>query len=1070
MLKVKDQIYAELQGALRGLSEPELRRRTEFEASAVRRCLNQLQDEGIVRKRSGKWTLVERQVQQFKEASTPAAEAPTGVEILRNLCRFHADVVKEINSSKVEFCEDDAELKSQIREPVDWNRFAHGEVAIPRQRLPMAYSASSKERVVICGPLHHVVRRKRNGSTEHIWLPVFLAHAKPIRRQDEVLFLRDGEVELNLAWTEEMYGRGDEDLLEDLLIRLGMLREREQGTLDHVSARHFGECWRALERQAHEHPWVRQRNLLAPAEEWDLRKERREGIHPVVLLFREKQSVFTKGLIEDLRAISEVKESELLSSALASLVPECARNSDSGTKSSDLVSIVEFSTLNPLQAEAAKEAFHAPLTVVQGPPGTGKSTVVRSALLTLGVHGKTAIFGSTNHKAVDAVVETMNQRIDTGSLVADLRESNRWTQLLLANLDDSRSAEGLDLEQVLIDLGSLDQSIESSLAGVRETLEIGDRMVEKRERIARLGNQVGHWADQLSCLTLPVQEKDYELRQGRRSDLSVIRQMQFHWLRWRKLSQLRRLWPTKPPPSRKLARALLDGKLDMHELASLEQLAGASIPLEEWAVRVAESVERKAGKVDQFIGRLPAVWANGVRERGQAIAEIRNNVGFTGAAGQRREEVELRRLSELLPGLPLWTVTNLSVRREVPRRAAAFDLAIIDEAGQCNPAAVLPLLFRSKRAMFVGDPQQLRPIGSLARNKEEFLRRKYGFSGTEFSRFAFSGRSAYDLANDALVESDGHAFLLREHYRCHPAIASFFNSQFYDGQLIVRTSAGRQKGSRQGISWTHVQGGSQVHGSSRWHPPQVESIVAELESLDERGFDGTVGVVTPFREHAKRIRDRAHQALGPSRLKRWDFICETADKFQGGERDLILFGLVGGGEAATATPKFYLRERNRFNVAVSRAKVHLHVFGDEKWAQSCGISVLSDLLAAARAAESGLDTAVRNDLVGPVWEPRLAEELQAHGIEFRQQYPSQGFFLDFALFPSDGRKVNVEVDGESYHRDRDGNLRAEDVRRDLILRSDGWTVQRFWVYELRENMEACISKIQKLLSPTKQPD
>ena len=37
---------------------------------------------------------------------------------------------------------------------------------------------------------------------------------------------------------------------------------------------------------------------------------------------------------------------------------------------------------------------------------------------------------------------------------------------------------------------------------------------------------------------------------------------------------------------------------------------------------------------------------------------------------------------------------------------------------------------------------------------------------------------------------------------------------------------------------------------------------------------------------------------------------------------------------------------------------------------------------------------------------------------------------------------------------------AEDLWRDHTLDILGWTVVRFWVYELKENMEECINKIK----------
>jgi len=147
---------------------------------------------------------------------------------------------------------------------------------------------------------------------------------------------------------------------------------------------------------------------------------------------------------------------------------------------------------------------------------------------------------------------------------------------------------------------------------------------------------------------------------------------------------------------------------------------------------------------------------------------------------------------------------------------------------------------------------------------------------------------------------------------------------------------------------------------------------------------------------------------------------------------------------------------------VSRGKTLLHVFGDEKWAANCEVPVLNALYTASQSGSQGLSTESRTDLIGPVWEPLLADVMAREGIEYSQQYPTCGYYLDFAIFP-DGKKLNIEVDGEKYHRDRYGNLRAEDIRRDLILKADGWFVQRFWVYELREDMKKCIRKIKSLM-------
>jgi very-short-patch-repair endonuclease len=91
----------------------------------------------------------------------------------------------------------------------------------------------------------------------------------------------------------------------------------------------------------------------------------------------------------------------------------------------------------------------------------------------------------------------------------------------------------------------------------------------------------------------------------------------------------------------------------------------------------------------------------------------------------------------------------------------------------------------------------------------------------------------------------------------------------------------------------------------------------------------------------------------------------------------------------------------------------------------------------------------------------MANALREAGLPFQQQYPACGFFLDFALFREDF-KLNVEVDGETHHRTGSGARRLSDIYRDQILKATQWTVVRFWVKELREDMDSCIDKIRSI--------
>jgi len=93
------------------------------------------------------------------------------------------------------------------------------------------------------------------------------------------------------------------------------------------------------------------------------------------------------------------------------------------------------------------------------------------------------------------------------------------------------------------------------------------------------------------------------------------------------------------------------------------------------------------------------------------------------------------------------------------------------------------------------------------------------------------------------------------------------------------------------VYWTEVKGtvhrpglGGAVCGE------EAKAIVDELESLLISGiFAGTVGVVTPFRAQANRIRDLVTERLDISTIERSELIVDTAHYFQGDERDVIIF-------------------------------------------------------------------------------------------------------------------------------------------------------------------------------------
>ena len=89
----------------------------------------------------------------------------------------------------------------------------------------------------------------------------------------------------------------------------------------------------------------------------------------------------------------------------------------------------------------------------------------------------------------------------------------------------------------------------------------------------------------------------------------------------------------------------------------------------------------------------------------------------------------------------------------------------------------------------------------------------------------------------------------------------------------------------------------------------------------------------------------------------------------------------------------------------------------------------------------------------------LYRALFAAGLRPIPQYDVEKYILDYALLDGQ-RRLNVEVDGERYHRSWDGELLRRDQIRNECLMELGWDIMRFWVYQVRDDLAGCVSRVQ----------
>ena len=134
--------------------------------------------------------------------------------------------------------------------------------------------------------------------------------------------------------------------------------------------------------------------------------------------------------------------------------------------------------------------------------------------------------------------------------------------------------------------------------------------------------------------------------------------------------------------------------------------------------------------------------------------------------------------------LPCWAVTSLSARGRLPFEPGFFDLVVIDEASQCDIASALPLLYRAKRAVIIGDPLQLKHVSTVAPQQDRLMLAAHGLAEGR-AAWAYSVNSLFDLARSLCRHED--IVNLRDHHRSHRDIISFSNQHFYRGGLRIAT-------------------------------------------------------------------------------------------------------------------------------------------------------------------------------------------------------------------------------------------------------------------------------------------
>lgn len=322
------------------------------------------------------------------------------------------------------------------------------------------------------------------------------------------------------------------------------------------------------------------------------------------------------------------------------------------------------------------------------------------------------------------------------------------------------------------------------------------------------------------------------------------------------------------------------------------------------------------------------------------------------------------------------TCVGLANRR-LELTQAEFDLVIVDEAARATPGELLIPLLRARKAILIGDQAQLPPtVDACLRNEE------YPLSLEQPEVRAMYAQTLFERLFDAL-EPRGCAGRLRRQFRMVPDIGEVVSGLFYDGKLDTGRAPAPALLMARPLTWLDPSRWrayrSRRDGESQVNPGEADLVagligIAHAAAREERWPRTRVAVITSYASQRRELLEAIEGVAGeaPTPL---EVGVDTVDAYQGNEADLVIF-------CATRTRGGirFLNDRNRLNVALSRARRELVIVGAAGFLRESstpdGPSLFGPLLEAMKA---------RNALVVDLTSGALEELLPALGPAGRRQ-------------------------------------------------------------------------------------
>jgi len=806
------------------------------------------------------------------------------------------------------------------------------------------------------------------------------------------------------------------------------------------------------------------------------------GLYNKSMVFAGENRIYNFNLLQDLDELK--KKNDLEETSLAYLLK---RESTSSIENRTL--ILPFQA-NEYQIKAIQSVFDNALTVITGPPGTGKSQFIMNLLINILHYKKSVLFVSHTNEAVNVVSDKLNDDfkniiIRTGRKEYRQELKGKFNDLLIdAGKTSNRVYEFGRIEDIwdliikcrdeLITIDKLEQKYEEDFSLYQNKKETSFKNIDIENSFNDLAltyKKISKIQNKLITIQLKSKKKkgvtsdSYKYRKKKKLFSKLMRSLplavnkiffktndikkQFYWdsIIWNKCLSYIELFNRY--------NAIIELESEINKYEQKESIETQIRKLEEELFSYSKQYIKNT-YIAKMIGK------------GECIGDVNS---FLHAVDSRRlndKGLEEYIFKKALAVLSTWSSALKSLRGTFPLAPCIFDYVVFDEASQIDMPSAVPALYRAKRAIVVGDPMQLTHIAGITKDMDIVLAKQNKI--TEFidiypSRTRYCDISLYKSAENSLNRKP---ILLSKHYRSEDQIISLCNNTFYGGRLKIMTNLDYSKyplNFPNGVHWINCEGEANKHPSGSRINYQEANLVGKVfkevfEIIKDTNL--SIGVVTPYSRQQDVIRKIISQETQSDLLEKHKVKILTAHKFQGSEKDIMIFSLVLASKGNGNSDIWYNIYPQILNVALSRAKYLLYIIGDKKYCHSRK-GVLGSLIEnyeKIKKQEKTEELTFKKKFDSPT-ERVLFEGLKSInfsdlGYKLIPKLVFNRYTLDFALVGSD--KIDIECDGVQ-HEIIEGMPVIEDVERDEYLRNNGWKILRFPNHRVLSNRHEVVRVI-----------